>query len=139
MANNHRDRREREDFTRNKQPKETVRSEPPLGEYFLSGEGIDRQVLQSSICRFLGPEATSRPYEHEVYVIYGFHDNILMTPLGRAGIQDSRSSRIYPGILILCYFINSLLTSLGNAARFERSIKRICVGKQCPKIGKSRW
>ena len=44
----------------------TTTSKVPLNEYFLDGEGIDRQVLQSSICRFLGPEATSRPYEHQV-------------------------------------------------------------------------
>ena len=41
-------------------------SRPKLDEFWLDGEGIDRQVLQSSICRFLGPEATSRPMEHQV-------------------------------------------------------------------------
>ena len=136
MSNNHRDRRDRErdrdDFSSRKQPhKEPVRSEPPLGEYFLSGEGIDRQVLQSSICRFLGPEATCKPYEHEVYVIYVFNDSILMLLVGSARIQDSRSSRIYSSILILYYLFNFPLTPLGNATRFERPIKRICVGKQC--------
>lgn len=45
---------------------EAAKSRTVLDEFFLDGEGIDREVLQSSICRFLGPEATSRPHEHEV-------------------------------------------------------------------------
>ena len=44
----------------------TPRPGPVLNEYFVEGQGINRQVLQSEICRFLGPEATSRPAEYEV-------------------------------------------------------------------------
>lgn len=50
-----------------------VRDDPPpreskkakgagLNEYFIDGEGVQREVLQKEICRFLGPEAYSRPY-----------------------------------------------------------------------------
>jgi hypothetical protein len=33
-----------------------------LKQYFLSGDGIDRYVIQSDITRYLGPDATARPY-----------------------------------------------------------------------------
>ena len=39
---------------------------PKLDEFWLDGDGIDRQVLQSSVSRFLGPEATSRPFDLNV-------------------------------------------------------------------------
>lgn len=38
---------------------------PMLDEFFLDGAGINREVLQLSICRFLGSEATCRPHKHE--------------------------------------------------------------------------
>ena len=38
---------------------------PSLNEFFISSEGINREVLQKEICRFLGPEATSRPFLYE--------------------------------------------------------------------------
>jgi hypothetical protein len=42
------------------------RPEPSLRyqEYFLPGEGINREVIQLDICRYLGNDATVRPYEH---------------------------------------------------------------------------
>ena len=54
-----------------------IRDEPPrepkkakgttgLNSYFIKGEGIHREVLQKEICRFLGPEATSKPDEYNV-------------------------------------------------------------------------
>jgi curved DNA-binding protein CbpA len=33
-------------------------------EYFLPGEGINREVIQHDICRYLGNDATVRPYQH---------------------------------------------------------------------------
>jgi hypothetical protein len=32
--------------------------------YFLPGEGINREVIQNDICRYLGVDATVRPYTH---------------------------------------------------------------------------
>ena len=60
--------RDRSDDHPRKQPtsQEPPKLRPVLDEFFLDGDGIDRQVLQSSICRFLGPEATSKPHEYEV-------------------------------------------------------------------------
>lgn len=37
---------------------------PSYNEYFLPGEGIDREVIQSEICRFLGQDATCKPGLH---------------------------------------------------------------------------
>lgn len=37
-----------------------------LNEFFLSGEGINREVLQKEICKYLGPEAYSRPMKYNV-------------------------------------------------------------------------
>lgn len=33
-------------------------------DYFLPGEGINREVIQFDICRYLGNDATVRPYTH---------------------------------------------------------------------------
>ena len=45
---------------------EAKKSRSTLHEYFISKEGIHREVLQRKICRFLGPEATSRPAKYNV-------------------------------------------------------------------------
>ena len=37
-----------------------------LNEFFVSGEGIHREVLQREICKYLGPEAYSRPSTYNV-------------------------------------------------------------------------
>lgn len=37
---------------------------PNYNEYFLPGEGIDREVIQSEICRYLGQDATCKPGTH---------------------------------------------------------------------------
>lgn len=39
-------------------------SRPQYNEYFLPGEGIDREVIQSEICRYLGQDATCKPGSH---------------------------------------------------------------------------
>ena len=51
--------------------RETARDPPrerrvPLNEYFVDGEGIHREVMQTEICKYLGAEATSRPTEYNV-------------------------------------------------------------------------
>jgi hypothetical protein len=33
-------------------------------EYFLPSEDINREVIQYDICRYLGNDATVRPYQH---------------------------------------------------------------------------
>lgn len=33
-------------------------------EYFVPGQGINREVIQTDICRYLGNDATVRPYQH---------------------------------------------------------------------------
>lgn len=38
----------------------------PLNEYFIDGEGINREVLQIEICKYLGAEATCRPGDYNV-------------------------------------------------------------------------
>jgi hypothetical protein len=57
-------RRERDmrDPVRDRPERETAR----LNEYFVSGEGIHREVMQREICKYLGPEAYSRPGNHNV-------------------------------------------------------------------------
>lgn len=39
------------------------RSRP--NDYFLPGEDINREVIQADICRYLGSDATVRPYTHQ--------------------------------------------------------------------------
>ncbi len=40
---------------------ELTNSTTDLNQFFIKGKGINREVLQKEICRFLGPEATSKP------------------------------------------------------------------------------
>ena len=43
---------------------------PAFNEYFLPGDGIDRELLQIDICRYLGQDALVRPGTHnDVYNI----------------------------------------------------------------------
>ena len=42
-----------------------------LNEFFLVDEGIHREVLQSEICKYLGPEATARPTTYNVGIGFG--------------------------------------------------------------------
>lgn len=47
--------------------REPARPAPPrLNEYFIEGDGINREVLQIDICKHLGPEATSKPGTYNV-------------------------------------------------------------------------
>lgn len=50
--------------------RERVREARParrtLNEFFVDGKGIHREVLQREICKYLGPEAHSRPAMHDV-------------------------------------------------------------------------
>ncbi|KAL2037260.1 hypothetical protein N7G274_009949 [Stereocaulon virgatum] len=48
-----------------------------LKQFFLDGDGIHREVLQMEICKYLGPEAVSRPYNHEG--IEGYRLNAIRT------------------------------------------------------------
>ncbi|KAL8901724.1 MAG: hypothetical protein Q9192_000411 [Flavoplaca navasiana] len=73
----HRDRgsgrereRERDRYDdRRREPREPVRerdlpassSRVALNEFFVDGEGIHREVMQRELCKFLGPDALSRP------------------------------------------------------------------------------
>ena len=37
-----------------------------LNDFFVDGKGIHREVLQREICKYLGPEAYSRPSNYNV-------------------------------------------------------------------------
>jgi hypothetical protein len=39
---------------------------PRMNEYFLPRDGIDREVIQADICRYLGNDALVRPGTYEV-------------------------------------------------------------------------
>jgi len=39
--------------------------QPQYNEYFLLDEGIDRDVIASEICNYLGDDATCKPVKHE--------------------------------------------------------------------------
>ena len=61
---------ERDDTRRREPARDPPRGERrmpiPLNEYFVDGEGIHREVMQTEICKYLGAEATSRPTEYNV-------------------------------------------------------------------------
>lgn len=69
-----RDRRRVDDRDQRREPARSER-EPPratrgggdgLNEFFIDGEGIHREVMQREICKYLGPEAYSRPAAYNV-------------------------------------------------------------------------
>ena len=37
-----------------------------LNDYFIKGDGIHREILQREICKYLGPQAYSRPHVYNV-------------------------------------------------------------------------
>lgn len=69
-----RDDRDRRRPVRDDRP--SIRDDPPapsrggrgetLNDFFMDGKGIHREVLQREICKYLGPEAFSRPYNYNV-------------------------------------------------------------------------
>lgn len=61
-----RDRVVRERDTRREPVRDRTRGETGLNEFFVSGEGIHRDVMQREICKYLGPEAYSRPATYNV-------------------------------------------------------------------------
>lgn len=47
-------------------PRPSKQRQDALNEFFVNGEGIHREVLQREICKYLGPEAYSRPSTYNV-------------------------------------------------------------------------
>jgi hypothetical protein len=45
-------------------PEEISPRQGPRNDYFLPGEEISREVITADICRYLGPDALVRPYQH---------------------------------------------------------------------------
>lgn len=69
-----RDRRRGDERDARREPARSER-EPPrsargggdgLNEFFIDGDGIHREVMQREICKYLGPEAYSRPGAYNV-------------------------------------------------------------------------
>lgn len=63
--------RERDRARRERDPRDPIRDRPEreparLNEFWVNGEGIHREVMQREICKYLGPEAYSRPGVHNV-------------------------------------------------------------------------
>ena len=54
-----RDRDSGRDSIRERDPPRSSRGD--LNEFFVDGAGIHREVMQREICKYLGPEAYSRP------------------------------------------------------------------------------
>lgn len=77
---------------------------PNYNEYFLPGDGIDREVIQSEICRYLGQDATCKPGTHnDVWIFLG-------TPFGRGTNNSSGTSWIYnTGLSCIDYGLFGLL------------------------------
>ena len=70
-----RDRRRTDDREIRREPARSEREVPRpsrggggdgLNEFFIDGEGIHREVMQREICKYLGPEAYSRPGAYNV-------------------------------------------------------------------------
>ena len=41
-------------------------SRAPNNQFFVDGEGIHREVMQREICKYLGPDALSKPGDYNV-------------------------------------------------------------------------
>ncbi len=58
------DRDTRRDPIREREPPRAGRGD--LNEFFVDGTGIHREVMQREICKYLGPEAYSKPGAYNV-------------------------------------------------------------------------
>ena len=58
------DRDTRRDPVREREPPRSGRGD--LNEFFVDGTGIHREVMQREICKYLGPEAYSKPGAYNV-------------------------------------------------------------------------
>ena len=55
-----------------------------LNEFFIDGEGIHREVMQREICKYLGPEAYSRPGAYNVRTLVVPWNGVVTNLLSRA-------------------------------------------------------
>ncbi len=66
-----RDRRDREERTPNRDKNSMAPQQPRgagsarMNQYFVPGEGIDREVIATDICQYLGNDALVRPGSYE--------------------------------------------------------------------------
>lgn len=51
-------------------PSSTSTRGAPLNEFFVDGEGINREVLQRELCKYLGADALCRPGTYNVRLLY---------------------------------------------------------------------
>ena len=51
--------------TRERTRDEEPRDGPRTNEYFLPGDGINRDVVTADICKYLGPDTLIKPYKHK--------------------------------------------------------------------------
>ena len=73
----------------------TVGSRTGLNTYWISGEGIVREVLQRQICRMLGNEARSQPGEYNVGDYCLMRRTSPLTFAGRVGVSHTGSPSLY--------------------------------------------
>ncbi len=59
-------RREPREPAREREFPAPARGGAALNEFFVDGEGIHREVMQRELCKFLGPDALSRPGNYNV-------------------------------------------------------------------------
>ncbi|MCJ1290415.1 hypothetical protein MMC34_001953 [Xylographa carneopallida] len=88
----------RESYPAEKPPRDPprdARALRDLNEYFVDGHGISRAVLQMDICKYLGPEATSRPGTYLDKAGFFVKAVRAFTPI-KEQLEDLRaSSRLY--------------------------------------------
>ena len=71
-ARGERERGERdrpEEDPRHRREPQTRGSRPGLNSYWIDGRGINREVLQREICKYLGNDATSKPGDFNVRAV----------------------------------------------------------------------
>ncbi|KAL9044890.1 MAG: hypothetical protein Q9214_002004 [Letrouitia sp. 1 TL-2023] len=83
---------------------ETPRGGAQLNEFFVDGEGIHREVMQRELCKYLGPDALSRPGTYNGAKGYIVRANMIedLKKLSREYEREKRemSSRGYQGSLL---------------------------------------
>ncbi|KAL8827400.1 MAG: hypothetical protein Q9170_007030 [Blastenia crenularia] len=86
---------------------------PSLNEYFVDGDGINRGVMEREICRFIGPDALSRPGTYTVRLsnIYRYLFFLLTVNLANERIFRHCAAPVY-----FCKFVGrSQLTMILTA------------------------
>jgi hypothetical protein len=93
--------RDRDDRKSSKNASSAGASGQRQTQFFINGDGIDREVITTDICRYLGNDALVRPGNHKVcHVLTLIHPSLIVA---EQRVQDPRTGQETQGYYITAY------------------------------------